>query len=98
MRTATDQTTSSQSGRLSSGFPGVASIDFRSMISPWGYRHLRGIAAVHFAVGVFLAGLGAVMLSHGFYGWAALPLAGLALNFAVGCADIAVARSASPSR
>jgi hypothetical protein len=49
---------------------------------------------VRFAIGIFLAGLGALILSRGYYGWAALPLAGAALHFAIAYLDITVARSA----
>ena len=67
----------------------------RRQITPWAYPRLRALAAVRFAVTIFLVGLGALMLFHGHYGWAALPLAGAALNFSIAYLDITVARSAS---
>ncbi|MGB6577986.1 MAG: hypothetical protein WBF34_08695 [Streptosporangiaceae bacterium] len=67
----------------------------RRQITPWAYPRLRALAAVRFAVSIFLVGLGAVMLFHGNHGWAALPLAGAALNFSIAYLDITVARSAS---
>ena len=66
----------------------------RRQLTPWAYPHLRALAAVRLAVGLFLTGLGAVFLAHGDYGWAAIPLAGAALHFAIGYLDITVARSA----
>jgi hypothetical protein len=50
---------------------------------------------VRFIVGIFLVGLGAVLISRGDYGIAALPLAFAALHFSIGYLDISVARSAS---
>jgi fatty acid desaturase len=67
----------------------------RRQITPWAYPRLRVLAAVRCAVGIFLAGLGVLMLSSGHYGWAALPLAFAALHFAIASLDITVARSAS---
>ena len=66
----------------------------RRQITPWAYPRLRALAAVRFAVGIFLTGLGALMLFHGYYGWAALLLAGAGLNFSIACLDITVVRSA----
>ena len=40
----------------------------RRRITPWAYPHLRALAAVRFTVGIFLAGLGALMLSYGYSG------------------------------
>jgi hypothetical protein len=101
MRASVTNTTASQPGQLASrwalGFLGATSTGFRRMLSPWAYKHLRGLAAVHFATGVLLAGVAVGLLSHGFYGWAILPLAGMAAHFGIGYADIAVARSV-PSR
>jgi hypothetical protein len=67
----------------------------RRQITPWAYPRLRALAAVRFTVSIFLVGLGALMLFHGHYGWAALPLAGAALNSSIAYLDITVARSAS---
>ncbi len=68
----------------------------RSLITPWAYRHLRVIAGVRFAVGVFLVGLGALLLSRGAYGWAALPLTAAAVHFSLGYWQLTIARSAPP--
>jgi hypothetical protein len=62
----------------------------------WAYRHPRTVAGVRFAVGTFLVGLGAVMLSRGIYALAALLLAVAALHFALGSWRLTAARSASP--
>lgn len=67
----------------------------RRQITPWAYPHLRSLAAVRFAIGIFLAGLGAVMFAYGYHAWAALPLAGAVLHFSIAYLDITVARSAS---
>ena len=64
------------------------------LITPWARRHLRAIAAVRFAVGIFLTGLGAVMVSRGAYGLAVLPLAGAAVHFSWGSWQLILARSA----
>jgi hypothetical protein len=68
----------------------------RRQITLWAYPRLRALAAVRFTVTVFLVGLAAVMFSRGYHGWAALPLAGAALNFSIAYRDITVARSATP--
>jgi hypothetical protein len=68
----------------------------RRRITPWAYPHLRALAAVRFAVSIFLVGLGALMLSYGHSGYAAVPLAGAALVFSIACLDITAARSAPP--
>ena len=65
----------------------------RRQITPWAYPRLRALAAVRFAVGIFLVGLSALMLSRGYSGWVALPLAGAALNLSIAYLDITVARS-----
>ena len=67
----------------------------RRQITPWAYPRLRALAAVRCAVGIFLAGLGVLLLSHGHHGWASLPLAFAVLHFAIASLDITVARSAS---
>ena len=64
--------------------------------TPRAYRHLRGLAAIRFAVGVYLTGLGAVMLSYGHDRLAAIPFAGAALLFAIASLDFSAARTASP--
>jgi hypothetical protein len=68
----------------------------RRRITPWAYPRLRALAAVRFVVGIFLTGLGALMLSHGHDGWAPIPLAGAVLVFSIACLDMAAARSAAP--
>ena len=68
----------------------------RRQITPWAYPRLRALAAVRFAVGIFLIGLGTVMVSYGHPGLAAVPLAGAALVFSIACLDFTAARSAHP--
>jgi hypothetical protein len=65
----------------------------RSRITPWAYPRLRVLATVRLTVGTFLVILGAVMLSGGLGGWAALPLTGAALNLSIAYLDSAAARS-----
>jgi hypothetical protein len=67
----------------------------RRQITPWAYPRLRALAAVRFAVGIFLVGLGALTLSHGHDEWAAIQLGGAALVFSIAYLDITVARSAT---
>jgi len=76
-----DHTTPSRSG-------------IRRMITPWAYSHLRAVASVRFAVGIFLTVLAAVLFARGAYGWAVLPLAGAAAHFSLGYWQLAIARSA----
>jgi hypothetical protein len=67
----------------------------RRRFTPWAYPRLRALAAVRFIVGLYLTGLGALMLSHGYHGWVAIvPLAGAALVFSIAYLDFTVARSA----
>jgi hypothetical protein len=84
MNAPNDTTTPSQTG-------------LRRMISPWGFRHLRGVADLRFAIGLFLTGLGVVLIVRGDYRWAALPLAGAMAHFALGYWQLTIARSA-PAR
>ena len=67
----------------------------RRRITPWAYPHLRALAAVRLAVGIFLVGLGTVMISHAHDGWAAVQLACAVLLLAIAYLDFAVTRSAS---
>ena len=67
----------------------------RRRITPWAYPRLRALAAVRFAVGIFLTGLGALTLSQGHAGWAAIQLGGAALLFSIAYLDITAARSAA---
>jgi hypothetical protein len=83
MNAPNDNTTPSRSG-------------LRSLVTPWGYRHLRTVAGVRFAAGIFLTGLGVLLLSRGAYGWAALPLAAAAVHFSWGYWQLTIARSAPP--
>jgi len=63
--------------------------------TPWAYRrHLRAVANVRFAAGIFLTGLAAVLFARGSYGWAVLPLAGAAAHFSLGYWQLVVSRSA----
>ncbi len=66
----------------------------RGLISPWAYGHLRTVAGVRFAVGIFLTGVGALLLSRDAYAWSALPLAAAAVHFSLGYWQLAIARSA----
>jgi hypothetical protein len=101
MSASTNSSTPTQAGQLADlwafGLLGAVSANFRRMISPWGYRHLRGLAITHYASGVFLIGLSAVLAGNGHPGWVVLTLLGTALHFAIGSAEIAVFHS-QPSR
>jgi hypothetical protein len=68
----------------------------RRRIWPWAYRYIRALAAVQLGSGVILAVFGALVLSQGYSGWAALMLAAAALHLWVGYLDVSVARSAHP--
>ena len=49
----------------------------RRRITPWAYPRMRALAAMRFAIGIFLVAVGAVLLYHGYDGWAAvLPARG----------------------
>ena len=67
----------------------------RRRVTPWAFPRLRLLAAIRFAVSLFLVGLGTEMLAHGQYGWAAVPLAGALLNFSIACLDIAAGATAA---
>ncbi len=67
----------------------------RRLISPWGMRNLRLTAGIRFAVVVFLLVLSAVLIAVGYGNWAAVPLAGAALNFAWAYWELSIARSAA---
>ena len=69
----------------------------RRQITPWAYPRLRALGALRIAIGIFLVGVGAVLVSQGHDGLAAVPFAGAALCSAIGCLDMAVALSV-PSR
>jgi hypothetical protein len=74
----------------------------RRIIAPWEYRHLRAWAGVHIAIGIVLAGLGAVTLSFGgndwkTYGWTTVFLALTAAQFSFGCWELTIACS-EPAR
>jgi hypothetical protein len=68
----------------------------RRRITPWAYPHLRALGAVRLAVGAFLVVVAALLVSRGYIGWAAIPLAGAALNLAIGGLDTMAAHPASP--
>jgi hypothetical protein len=63
----------------------------------WSSRRLRTVAGARFAVGIFLVGVGAVLISHAQAGLAAVPLAGAALHFVWGSWQLKIARFA-PAR
>jgi hypothetical protein len=102
MLAPTDNTTASRSGQPTDSTQRPASnlvsiwARGRRQITPWAYPRLRALAAMRIAIAVFLVGLGAVLLSYGHPGWAALVLVGAALNLSIGSLDMAVARSAVP--
>jgi hypothetical protein len=83
MNASTDNTTFSRTG-------------MRRVISPWAFAHLRLCAAIRFAVTAFLVALSCVLIAVGHGGWATLPLLGAAVNFAWGCWQMTIARSAVP--
>jgi hypothetical protein len=68
----------------------------RRQITPWAYPHLRALAAIRLAVGLFLVGLGATFLAQSHDGYAAIALAGAALTLSIGVMDGTAARSARP--
>jgi hypothetical protein len=97
MRTSNGNTTVSQAEWADPTQPAASNRTImwargRRQITPWAYPHLRALAAIRFVIGIFLVGMGGLMLSRG-YGWAALPLAGAALHFAIAYRDITAARS-----
>ncbi len=67
----------------------------RRQITPWAYPRLRALAVMRFAIGLFLVGVGAMLLSYGHAQLAAVPLAGAALHFSLAFLDFAVVRSAA---
>jgi len=71
------------------------STGMQGLISPWAFRHLRLCAGIRFGVTVFLVALGAVFFAVGHAGYAALPLAGAAVNLAWGYWQLTIARSAT---
>jgi hypothetical protein len=68
----------------------------RRQNTPWAYPHLRALGALRLTIGIFLAGVGAMLLAHGHDGWAAIPFAGAALHFLIGSLDTTAARYAAP--
>jgi hypothetical protein len=69
----------------------------RRRFTPWAYPRLRALAVARLVIGIFVAGVGAVLDSRGHYGWAAIPLAGAVLLFSIAYLDNAAARSAGPA-
>ena len=65
------------------------------LIIPWEYRALRVFGGMRIAGGIVAAGIGAFILSHGAYGWAAFFLVVGAADLAVGCWEITIARSSA---
>jgi hypothetical protein len=70
----------------------------RRNYTPWAYPRLRALAAVRFTVGVFVVGVGAVLMSRGYDALAAVPLAGAVVLFTIASLDLSAARSAAPRR
>ncbi len=68
----------------------------RRQNTPWAYAHLRGLGATRLSIGIFLVGLGALLLSQGHDAWSAVPFAGAALHFLIGSLDMTASRSALP--
>jgi hypothetical protein len=68
----------------------------RRRLTPWAYSHIRALATLRLTIGLFLAGVGALLIAHGHDGWAVIPLAGAALHFSVGSLDMTVIRYARP--
>jgi hypothetical protein len=73
----------------------LARSGMRRLILPWAWGHLRAVAAVRMAAGIFLTGLGVLIFAHGDHGLAALPLAGAAVNFVWGAWQLTIARTVS---
>lgn len=70
----------------------------RRRMTPWAYPRLRALAALRFAIGIFLTGLGVALIASGHPGWAVIPLIGAALHFAIACLDGSAVRSARSHR
>jgi len=68
----------------------------RRQFTPWAPPRLRALGAIRLAVGIFLTILGALMVSYGHDGLAAVPFAAAPLLFAIGALDTAAARYAPP--
>lgn len=73
---------------------------WRRVIAPWEYRHLRAFASVRIGLGFVLAGLAAMTLSVGSYGWktyawTALLLAAALAELSFAYWELAIARSAA---
>jgi hypothetical protein len=66
----------------------------RRRITPRAYPHMRALGAVRLAVGLFLVVLAALLFANGQAGWALIPLAGAAVNVAIGGLDTAAGFSA----
>lgn len=98
MNATADNTTTSSSARaahrsaskLVSGWS-----QFRQTATPWAYPRLRVLAAIRFAVGLFLVGTGVVLIARGHDGWGAIPLAGAVMVAAIASLDMSAARVAS---
>jgi hypothetical protein len=68
----------------------------RRQITPWAFPRLLFLAVTRLTIGIFLVGVGAVLVARGHDGWGAVPFAGAALLLAIGSLDMAVVRSAAP--
>lgn len=66
----------------------------RRRLTPWAYPRLRALAALRFAIGIFLVGVSVLVIADGHSGWAVVPLLGAALHFSVAYLDSSVVRSA----
>lgn len=70
----------------------------RRRLTPFAYPHLRALGAIRLAAGIFLVGLFVTLVSYGQPGWAAIPLAGAAVNLSIGYLDTIAARFATTPR
>ena len=66
--------------------------DGRRRITPWAYPRLRALAALRFAIGVFLVVVGSLLVANGHPGWAAVPLLGAVLHFTIAYLDASAVR------
>jgi hypothetical protein len=99
MQALTDNTTQRTAGPAHRPASNLASswAQGRRRMTPWAYPHLRALGATRLAIGIFLTGLGALLISQGHDGWAAIPLAGAVLHFSIGGLDMTAARTAHRS-
>lgn len=67
----------------------------RRQITPWAYPRLRALAILRLVIGIFLTGLGAVIVTRSSAPWSGvIPLVFAAVHFSIAALDGAAARSA----